>query len=220
MYFQSNLRMLLRFISSMCGHRHFMFPVFEDILFVLCVCVCSKPFLSRKTSVPSAAGSYITLLITATRITCSALADTHSFSPAFTRSVAISSSRLALVSSPLNLSYFHFCSIKRSLWHFVSFCLFSLSVATSSLCALFYRCHFGCVPKLPASLCFHFFFLSFSLSSLSVAIYLPSASTSLFLSPSLSLAPSGLQLKYYKCYCILARGQISKAINQYSGRIM
>lgn len=42
----------------------------------------------------------------------------------------------------------------------------------------------------------------------------------LSLSFSRSLSPSGLQLKYYKCYCILAKGQISKAINQYSERIM
>lgn len=139
---------------------------------------------------PSAAGSYITVPITATRITCGALTDTYSFSPAFPRSVAISSSPLALVSSPPNLSYFHLAQLNALFKRFVSLCLFSLSVATSSLFAPFIGVTLAASqnsllllipsPLLPL-------FLSFSLSSLSVAIYLPSPCKSLFLSPSLSV---------------------------------
>lgn len=72
---------------------------------------------------PSAVGSYITVLIRATRITCRALADTHSFSPALPRYGAISSSLLALVSLPL-LSYFHLAQLNallNALFPFVSF---------------------------------------------------------------------------------------------------
>lgn len=82
----------------------------------------------------SATGSYVTVLITATRITCSALADTHSFSPNFPRSVTISSSPCFL---SLKSQLFPSRSIKRSLKYFVSFCLFPSSVATSFLYALF-----------------------------------------------------------------------------------
>lgn len=68
-------------------------------------------------------------------------------------------------------------------------------------------------------------------SSLSVLLWLhpkilPAPPTSFALSSlshppaHVSLSLSGLQLKYYKCYCILAWGQICQVINQYSERIM
>lgn len=59
----------------------------------------------------------------------------------------------------------------------------------------FYLCHFGCIPKSPASLCFSLFF-SFSLSSLSVIIYsICPLHLSLSFSPSLSVwAPAQILL--------------------------
>lgn len=103
--------------------------VFEDTL-----SVCSKPSLSCRSS---AAGSYITVLITATRITCSALSDTHSSSsrlPSIRHYLLIPAS---FVSSPLHRGYFNLSQLSALLNALFPFCLFSLSVAASSLFALF-----------------------------------------------------------------------------------
>lgn len=133
--------------------------------------------------------------------------------PASPQSVTISSSRLTFVSSPLHLGYFYLAQLMLPLNALFSFCLFSLSVAAFSLFAAFIGVTLAGAqnsqlllilsPLVPL-------FLSFSLSSLSAAIYLPSSSEP----PLLTLSLSGLQLKYYKCYCILAGGQISTVINQ------
>lgn len=106
----------------------------------------------------SAAGSYVRVLITATRVTCGALADTHSLSPNFPGSVNI------LFASPKS-RLFSSRSIKRSLKCFVFFCLSSLSVATRFLDALFNLCHFGGFPSFPAILPYFSLSLSYQSSS-------------------------------------------------------
>lgn len=52
----------------------------------------------------SAAGSYVTVEITATRITCSGPADTHSFSLTFPGSAIVS---ICLFALRLKLNHFH-----------------------------------------------------------------------------------------------------------------
>lgn len=161
----------------------------------------------------SATGSYVTVEITATRITCSGPADTHSFSPTFPGSAIVS---ICLFALRLKLNHFHPIGLKTLFKSFVSSCLFSLFIVSSFHCTLFfYFRHFGCIPKFPA-LSLH---LCLSLSCpLSVIVHsICSRHRSLLYPP---LFPSGLQLRYYKCYCRLALGQISKAINQYSKKIM
>lgn len=147
--------------------------------------VCPADPLCRAV-LPSAAGSYITVLITATRITCCALTDTHSFSHTVPRSVTISS-------SPLNLSYFHLAQLNALLNAFL-LSLFVIRRHFLSLCCL-YLCHFGCVPKFPAHPCLHFYlFCSVFHFPLSVAIYLPSPSKSLIRSLSVWAPAQILQM--------------------------
>lgn len=180
---------LLKFISSICGHRHFVFPAFEDIQCVRAVKPVCPVDIVCQAVLPSAAGSYITALITATRITCSALADTHSFSPAFPRSVAISSSLPTLVSSPPNLSYFHLAQLNallNALFPSVSFHYPSLL----PLPLLFLLLSLWPHPKIPSLSLLVSPVHSFSLSSLSVTIYLPSPSKSFVLSLALRLGSS------------------------------
>lgn len=204
--------MLLKFISSICGHRLFVFLVFEDILCAV-IPVCPADPVCWAV-LPSAAGSYITELIRETRITCSALTDTHSFTPALPQSVSISSYPLPLVSIFL-LCYFHLAQLNPLLNAlFPSVSLHYPSLLPLSL--LFLSVSLWLHPKIPSLslllplfLCYAVLSISRHLSSLTISVSL-----------SLPLSPSGLQLKYYKCYCILARGQMSKGINQYSERIM
>lgn len=160
-----------------------------------CVCtvcavnpVCPADPVCRA-ALPTAAGSYITVLITATSITCGELTDTHSFSPTFPQSVTISSALLTLVSSPPILSYFHLMQLNalfNALFPTVSFHYPLLLPLSPSL----YLCHFGCIPKFPAithPLCVSTSFLTFSLSSLSVTSICPHH-LSLSFSPPLSLS--------------------------------
>lgn len=78
----------------------------------------------------SAAGSYVTGEITATRITCSSPADTHSFSSTFFCSAFVSSYLFALC-----LKLNHFYPIQLTLFkRFVSSCLFLLYVASTFHC--------------------------------------------------------------------------------------
>lgn len=160
------------------------------------------------------------VLVTTTRVTCSALCDTHSLSLSLDLSVSPHpSSQL-----PPNLNCFNLTQLNTVLNALLSlclfFCLFSLSVAVSSLFAIFFICATLATsqnsPLLLPAVHFYLFFILFSLSFLSVAFICPHH-LCLCLSPFFL---SFLQLKYYKCYCVLAGGQISKVINQYSERIM
>lgn len=162
----------------------------------------------------SAAGSYVTVEITATRITCSGPADTHSFSLTFPGSAIVS---ICLFALRLKLNHFHPIGLNALFKSFVSSCLFSLFIVSSFHCTLFFLSpSLWLHPKIPSSVSAS---LPLSLSCpLSVIIHsICSRHRSLLYPP---LFPSGLQLRYYKCYCKLALGQISKAINQYSKKIM
>lgn len=181
-------------------------------------CVCSlnlvQPVdLVRRVFRLSAAGSYVTVEITATRITCSGPADTHSFSPTFP---PLCHCLDLLVCSAPKTQPLSPHSIKRSLLK-LSFLLSILIIhhCFLSLCAFFFFISVTLAVYQNSQLC-----LCISASLCPVLCLLSRTVSALGIVASFIHFPSGLQLRYYKCYCMLALGQISKAINQYSKKIM
>lgn len=109
---------------------------------------------------------------------------------------------------------FHFLSLCHCLHLFVCFAPKTQPLLSHSVIFLFPS--LGLHPKIPSSVSATL--PLFVLSSLSVIVHSICSRHRSFLYPP--LFPSGLLLRYYKCYCTLALGQISKAINQYSKKIM
>lgn len=222
MSFQCNLWMLLKFYIQHMWPQALCVPSVEETLCVYCL--CSKPGLSCSSSMSGCFAQCCWLIYNSTDYSNKDyLQCTHwhtfflSSLPSICHYLFIPtctcflSPKSQLLPSPqlnalLNALFPSVC------FHYPSLLpLFLLSLSVS----------LWLHPKIPSyyspSLRFYFSFSLFHCPLYQSPSICPHH---LSLSFSRSLSPSGLQLKYYKCYCILAKGQISKAINQYSERIM
>lgn len=126
----------------MHGWRRFVQPVLQD--YVRSINLVYPADLVRRVFRLSAAGSYVTGEITATRITCSGPADTHSFSSTFSRSAIVSIYLFALC-----LKLHHFYPIR-------------LSLSLKALFPLVYS-HYSSFP--PFTALFFFLFISVTLAA-------------------------------------------------------